>query len=149
MCVWADVISQTSWRSWQHSSEQILLLARNRWRRANGPHSFANSWFEMSPLSVPNPSSAMIVGSAGRQEGCGAGGQTLCCCHPQNTRKKTIESYDHRMAWVGRHLEDHLVPAPCCGQGCHPTGSGARSGCDGPICWGAVWPSTGRLYSEF
>jgi len=26
-------------------------------------------------------------------------------------------NFSHRMAWVGRDLEDHLVPTPCCGQG--------------------------------
>jgi len=26
------------------------------------------------------------------------------------------------MAWVGRDLKNHLIPAPICGQGCHLVG---------------------------
>ena len=36
------------------------------------------------------------------------------------TSLQSSASWNRRMAWVGRDLKDHSVPAPCCRQGCQP-----------------------------
>jgi len=39
----------------------------------------------------------------------------------------TKESKNHRKAYVGRELEDHLLPTPYHRQGCHPPTQGAQN----------------------
>ena len=40
---------------------------------------------------------------------------------PTQARSSSLStSCNHRTAPVGRHLKDHSVPTPYCGQGCHP-----------------------------
>ena len=46
--------------------------------------------------------------------------------------KRIIESWSHRMVWVGRDLKDHPVPNPC-----HRLVAPISSGCPGPH---PTWP---------
>lgn len=54
--------------------------------------------------------------------------QSPCACMPSSSR-------NHRMLGVGGDLKDHLVPAACHGQGCHPLDQVAQ-GLEHPQGWG-------------
>lgn len=61
----------------------------------------------------------------------GEGMRTDLCTHSQvitlvQKCQRQGRRSNHRMAYIGRDLKDHLTPTPCNGQGCHPPDQAAQ-----------------------
>lgn len=57
-----------------------------------------------------------------------------------------IHRNNHRMAYMGGDLKDHLVPAPCHGQGCQPLGCSCLLNC---VSWVMSWKTCIFWFSFF